>query len=197
MSGPKAGEGTATAALRELRAESGTLAIDASASDEDPHEKDTVVPPYDVESYAKLASELPVPVTRSVSVMVSRASLFGSEPAPHNSSRVSVPPPPTVRRPIDMTGSLEDAPSPPTVRRPDLGAKGILDDPAAMHLVPVRAVSGERLQNSMLDHREGFVLSLIDGQLNIEAIVDVCGMPTPEVLEILESFRLSGVISLE
>jgi hypothetical protein len=200
MSGPKAGEGTATAALRELRAESGTLAIEASASD-DPHEKDTVVPPYDVESYAKLASELPVPVTRSVSVMVSRASLFGSEPAPHNSSRVSVPPPPpTVRRPIDMTGmtgSLDDAPSPPTVRRPDLGAKGILDDPAAMHLVPVRAVSGERLQNSMLDHREGFVLSLIDGQLNIEAIVDVCGMPTPEVLEILESFRLSGVISLE
>jgi len=197
MSGPKAGEGTATAALRELRAESGTLAIDTSASAEDPHEKDTVVPPYDVESYAKLASELPVPVTRSVSVMVSRASLFGSEPAPHNSSRVSVPPPPTVRRPMDMTGSLDDAPSPPTVRRPDLGPKGILDDPAAMHLVPMRAVSGERLQNSMLDHREGFVLSLIDGQLNIEAIVDVCGMPTPEVLEILESFRLSGVISLE
>lgn len=199
MSGPKAGEGTATAAPRELRAESGTLAIDASASDQDPHEKDTVVPPYDVESYAKLASELPVPVTRSVSVMVSRASLFGSEEIqPSNISRISVPPPPpTVRRPTEATGTFDDDPSPPTVRRPDLGAKGILDDPAAMHLVPMRAVSGERLQNSMLDHREGFVLSLIDGQLNVEAIVDVCGMPTSEVLEILESFRLSGVITLE
>ncbi len=198
MSGPKAGEGTATAALRELRAESGTLAIDASASAEDPHEKDTVVPPYDVESYAKLASELPVPVTRSVSVMVSRASLFGSETLqPSNLSRISVPPPPpTVRRPTEAMGTFDDVPSPATVRRPDLGAKGILDDPSAMHRVPVRAVSGERLQNSMLDHREGFVLSLIDGQLNIEAIVDVCGMPTSEVLEILESFRLSGVIEL-
>ena len=179
MSGPKAGEGAATASQRELRAESATLAIDASSTNEDPHEKDTVVPPYDVESYAKLASELPVPVTRSVSVMVSRASLFGSETAqPRDISRISVPPPP------------------PTVRRPDLGAKGILDDPAAMCRIPIRAVSGERLQNSMLDHREGFVLSLIDGQLDIEAIVDVCGMPAAEVLEILESFRLSGVIHL-
>ena len=120
MSGPKAGEGTATAAPRELRAESGTLAIDASASDQDPHEKDTVVPPYDVESYAKLASELPVPVTRSVSVMVSRASLFGSEEIqPSNISRISVPPPPPTvpaRSRVNRDGTTA-APVQPILRR--------------------------------------------------------------------------------
>jgi len=110
--------------------------------------------------------------------MVNRAALMAEAPRTSEAPRsISIPPP-------------------PTVRRPDLGTKGILDDPAALARVPFRVVSGERLQNSMLDHREGFILSLIDGQLDIEAIVDVSGMSVDEVLEILESFRLSGVIQL-
>ncbi len=156
-----------------------TLPDPPAPAAEDEHEKDTVVPPYDVESYARMATEFPpVPVTRSVSVMVNRATLMNEPRASETMPRsISIPPP-------------------PTVRRPDLGTKGILDDPAAMARVPFRVVSGERLQNSMLDHREGFILSLIDGQLDIEAIVDVSGMSDSEVLEILESFRLSGVIQL-
>lgn len=169
MSGHHAGDGRAKAAPNDPTA----------PSSEDEHEKDTVVPPYDVESYARMATEFPpVPVTRSVSVMVSRATLMSEPPRPSEAPRsISIPPP-------------------PTVRRPDLGNKGILDDPSAMARVPFRVVSGERLQNSMLDHREGFILSLIDGQLDIEAICDVSGMSADEVLEILESFRLSGVIQL-
>ncbi len=179
MSAPKAGDGSAKTAPRDPRAPSGTVpTVDAPVID-DPHEKDTIVPPYDVESYAKMAAEMPVPITRSISVLVNRINAPGVSPAPPGTgTRISIPPP-------------------PTVRRPDLASKGILDDPGALHRVPRRVVSGERLQNSMLDHREGFVLSLIDGQLDIEAIVDVCGMPMSEVLEILESFRLSGVISLD
>lgn len=182
MSGSKAGDGSARAAQRDARTPLAPVEPSSPLTEEDPHEKETVVPPYDVESYAKMASELPVPVTRSVSVMVNRAALLGAPAQPPRgvSSTISIPPPPTVRRP-----------------EVSANAKGILDDPSALRRIPMRVISGERLQNSMLDHREGFVLSLVDGQLDIEAIVDVCGMPENDVLEILENLRISGVIQLD
>jgi hypothetical protein len=158
--------------------------------DEDPHGKDTIVPPYDVEQYARMASDIPpMPVTRSISVV-------GPIPrAPRTSSGVT-PSVPSTASGCWPTSESSSIPPPPTVRRPDLVPKGILDDASSTTRVPIRAVAGERLENSMLDHREGFVLSLVDGQLDVEAIVDICGMPRAETLEILESLRLSGVIQL-
>jgi hypothetical protein len=152
--------------------------------DDDPHEKNTVVPPYDVEQYARMASDIPpVPITRSISVIGPRTTSGVTPSVPSSASGW----------PLAGHASI---PPPPTVRRPDLAPKGILDDASSLSRVPIRAVAGERLENSMLDHREGFVLSLVDGQLDVEAIVDICGMPRAEVLEILESLRLSGVIQL-
>lgn len=173
MSGGKSNDGAAHADSPE-------------SPDEDPHGKDTIVPPYDVEQYARMASDIPpVPVTRSISVI---------GPRPRTSSGVTPSVPSTASGwPTSENPSI---PPPPTVRRPDLAPKGILDDGSSLTRVPIRAVAGERLENSMLDHREGFVLSLVDGQLDVEAIVDICGMPRAEVLEILESLRLSGVIQL-
>jgi hypothetical protein len=45
-----------------------------------------------------------------------------------------------------------------------------------------------------LDHREGFLLSMIDGVTSIETILDVCAMPHHEALEILESLVQRGVL---
>ena len=147
---------------REARTASGRVAAQVGV-DDDPHEKDTVVPPYDVESYARAASALPpVPVTRSISGFV----------------------------------EAEVDAAPATVRRPGGTPEGLLDDPEAPRRIPFRTLSGARLEASTFDHREGFVLSLIDGQLDVETIVDVSGMPSWEVVQILETFRISGVITL-
>ena len=45
-----------------------------------------------------------------------------------------------------------------------------------------------------LDHREGFLLSLVDGVTSIETILDVCAMPADEALEILNSLVDRGVL---
>jgi hypothetical protein len=63
--------------------------------------------------------------------------------------------------------------------------------------VPRLAVSEEFVTNLPLDHREGFLLSEIDGSSTIEDILDVCPMPADEALEILESFVARGILVIE
>jgi len=47
-----------------------------------------------------------------------------------------------------------------------------------------------------MDHRAGFVLSLVDGVSGVEAILDVCGMPRAEGLRILQELIDIGAIAL-
>jgi DNA-binding IclR family transcriptional regulator len=47
-----------------------------------------------------------------------------------------------------------------------------------------------------MDHRAGFVLSLVDGVSAVEAILDVCGMPRAEALRILHELIDIGAIAL-
>src|SRR5438445_7995672 len=49
--------------------------------------------------------------------------------------------------------------------------------------VPRLAVPLEDLAVLPLDHREGFLLSLIDGTSTIESILDVCAMPFDEAVQ--------------
>lgn len=75
------------------------------------------------------------------------------------------------------------------------GSKSLLDDPRAMQRVPRRALSDERFRDALLDHREGFIVSLVDGRVTVEVIVDITGLPAAEALEVLEGLRLAGVLA--
>jgi len=62
-------------------------------------------------------------------------------------------------------------------------------------LVPYLAVSQGELTLLPLDHREGFIVSRVDGRSTIDTILDVCAMPADEALEILESLVERGIIA--
>ncbi len=47
-----------------------------------------------------------------------------------------------------------------------------------------------------LDHREGFVLSLVDGASDIDTILDACPMPTHKTLRILHGLYVRGIVGL-
>lgn len=53
--------------------------------------------------------------------------------------------------------------------------------------VPRIAISLRDLSLLPLDHREGFLLSLVDGRLTVESILDICAMPAEEALGTLSS----------
>ena len=77
---------------------------------------------------------------------------------------------------------------PPSTRR---------ESPAAANYllrVPVLAVSERELPLLPLDHREGFLLSHVDGESSIETILDVCAMPADEALQILHDLVERGVV---
>ena len=52
------------------------------------------------------------------------------------------------------------------------------------------------LTSAPINHRDAFVLSLIDGKMNIQAIVDIAGMPGHEIIEILERLARLGIVSM-
>jgi hypothetical protein len=68
--------------------------------------------------------------------------------------------------------------------------------PAPNHLarVPRMAMNSRELSLLPLDHREGFLLSMIDGRTTVETILDVCAMPADEALQLLEGLAERGVI---
>jgi hypothetical protein len=58
------------------------------------------------------------------------------------------------------------------------------------------AVSGDQIRWLSLDHRAGFLLSLVDGQSSIETLLDISGMPRLEALRILFGLLDQRVIVL-
>ena len=48
-----------------------------------------------------------------------------------------------------------------------------------------------------IDHRAGFVLSLIDGSSTLEMILDVCGMPRLDAMRILHELVQQKVVALK
>lgn len=58
------------------------------------------------------------------------------------------------------------------------------------------AIPGNEIRWLSLDHRAGFLLSLVDGQLTIEEILDVSGMPRLDALRIVYTLLEQRVISL-
>lgn len=57
-------------------------------------------------------------------------------------------------------------------------------------------LEGDALKRLPLDHRAGFLLSLMDGTLSIDMLVEVSGMPRDEVLRIVRDLHDSGVVDV-
>jgi hypothetical protein len=55
-------------------------------------------------------------------------------------------------------------------------------------------IGHDELKTLHLNHRAGFLLSLMDASLDLETLVDLSGMPRGEVLEIVRGFYESGVV---
>lgn len=77
-------------------------------------------------------------------------------------------------------------PAPPTRKdaRPTVDARW----------VPWRVMSLDQVPTLHMDHRAGFVLSLVDGQSSVETILDVCGIDEEEASEILIDLADLGAI---
>jgi hypothetical protein len=68
---------------------------------------------------------------------------------------------------------------------------------AFLSRVPHIVLSRPELNATDLDHREYFLISLMDGATTIETILDICGMPSDEALAILESLERRGIVQVD
>jgi len=66
----------------------------------------------------------------------------------------------------------------------------------SLEQVPVLAISEGVLASQGFDHRVGFLLSLIDGVVSIEALLDIAGMPRFEAMRILSLLLRSKTIRI-
>lgn len=62
--------------------------------------------------------------------------------------------------------------------------------------VPQVAVSDEQLRWLSLDHRAGFLLSLVDGHSSFEEVLDMSGMPSVDALRLLLELLQQNVIKV-
>jgi hypothetical protein len=145
---------------------------------------------------------------------------------PPEAQRSSVPPrrgsqpqrslmPPSTRREMvdrfelgDFTGALSLADTLLEIDRNDAEARRIAETSrtklraiyigrlGALDQVPVMMIPHAELRWLALDHRAGFVLSLVDGTSSIEEIIDVSTMAQLEVLRTLYNLLSQNVISL-
>jgi hypothetical protein len=60
--------------------------------------------------------------------------------------------------------------------------------------VPRLTVPAAELTLQPLDHRSGFLVSLVDGRSTVETILDLCAMPSDEALQILQGLIERGVV---
>jgi hypothetical protein len=67
---------------------------------------------------------------------------------------------------------------------------------ASLTEVPYLACSSGELLVAKLDHREGFVLSLVDGKSDVEAVIDACPMVAEETRRILLELQMRGLVAI-
>lgn len=93
-------------------------------------------------------------------------------------------------------------PSRPRTSRPPLRVDEVGDAAvrlavkAARSAAPRVLVTRAELARSPIDHREAFVVSLIDGKTDVAGLVDAAGLPRGEVMAILERLVRIGVVAL-
>jgi hypothetical protein len=79
--------------------------------------------------------------------------------------------------------------------RPEMRA-ALTDDSWArtMKGVPVVVMPVHLLKRLPLDHRAGFLLSLMDGAMDLDTMVEIAGMDRGEVLRLVRDLFESGVV---
>jgi hypothetical protein len=75
-----------------------------------------------------------------------------------------------------------------------LGEDTLLELIGSLDRVPHLAVDASCLRGLPVDHRAGFLLAEIDGQLDMETLVDVSGMPRLDTLRILFRLLEDGIV---
>lgn len=113
-------------------------------------------------------------------------------------------PAPRVPR-FDDAGSTEPKVPPPSGarRRKTSLRPNAVDEVDTAGIAVVAKVSTPRpakkkkdLASAPIDNREAFLLTRIDGQLNVEDLADLTGMPLAEVLTIVQRLARLGLIIL-
>ena len=65
------------------------------------------------------------------------------------------------------------------------------------HAVPRVIAKSAQIAEARLDHREGFLLSLVDGLLPIEHLADVAGVTSFELMRGFGKLRRLGLVSID
>jgi hypothetical protein len=109
----------------------------------------------------------------------------------------------------DYTGALEMAelllaedPTDTEASECAESCRGVLESMYAARLgaldrVPTVIVQRTQLRWLSIDHRAGFILSLVDGSSSLEMILDVCGMPRVDAMKILQELLQQKILALK
>ena len=181
-------------------------------------------PPYEQAKIEAFARADVAPPTRNASELAAAtaASALASRsmPAPPSAMEVlsspqppAAPPPPSAQEMNDRialgdySGALEIAEkllekdrSNEPVRVCAESCRGILRQMYITRIgpldrVPLVMVARDQMRWLSIDHRAGFVLSLVDGVSSLEMILDVSGMPVLDALRILSELAQQRIIS--
>ncbi len=135
---------------------------------------------------------------------------IGASPAPEITERTIEDPMSEMRERFslgDYTGALEMselilAEEPGNVQAAECGAncRSVLENMYTARLgpldrVPMVVVPRTQMRWLSIDHRAGFILSLIDGQSSVEMILDVSGMPKLDALRILHELVQQKIVA--
>jgi hypothetical protein len=85
----------------------------------------------------------------------------------------------------------------PKAPKDDEPPSGVMERFERLTGVPRLALSLSELMALRLDHRAGFLVSLVDGTYTIEMILDASAMKREEALAILAELAARGIIVIE
>jgi hypothetical protein len=160
----------------ERRKETPDLCDDDCASDT-AEDTRTLVPAFDVEAFARASETLPKQAATLDDALKSYLDDVSDD------------------APLAELGTAEFDLTPYEER-------GQADEAAIPRLrslsrVPVVLPRSDALVGMISDHREAFVVSLIDGVSSLEAIVDISGMPPDDAVQLVADLVGRGVLGLK
>lgn len=65
---------------------------------------------------------------------------------------------------------------------------------ASLKRVPTVQIAPDKLLGQGLNHKAGFLLSLIDGASSVEVLLDLCPMPREEAIKVLHDLVQDGIV---
>jgi len=65
-----------------------------------------------------------------------------------------------------------------------------------LHSIPRVLLPAAELHAAELDHREYFLISLLDGATDIETLLDISGLPSEEALALIDALVRRGILGM-